>query len=342
MGNTESKKISQHPRTKLKKVEIYESSKKGDGEFYMKETSTKAYHLFGNCHFIAIYDGFGHYGGAAAHDASETLMKYFNEHQDSLSENMKRNEIREFIQNGIKMVQQKLFQEKIYYKSGTCCIGVLVLENKVFTFNIGNSRAILCTSPSVSGISSVELSKDHNLSSDTERQRVAAKGAKIHRVKQDGKEYGIERLWINNEGPGITTTRGLGCWQISEMLSGEPEIEEYDLHPQDSFLLIGSDGLWDVVGTEEAGNLIYNAKRGKEAVENLVKEAKTRWNLKLKVEKYLVGDNPRVSDKSDDISAIVCYLNFPNAEEMEVLERFNFLHENKNARLKDLKESLSK
>jgi hypothetical protein len=55
-----------------------------------------------------------------------------------------------------------------------------------------------------------------------------------------------------------------------------------------------------------------------------------------------VGDNPRVSDKSDDISAVVCYFNFPNAEEMEVLERFNFLHENKNSRLKDLKESLSK
>jgi len=342
MGNTESKKITQHPQTRLKKVDIYESSRKGDGEFYMKETCTKAYYLFGNCHFIAIYDGFGHYGGAAAHDTSEILIKYFNEHKDILNENMKRNDIKDFIHNGIKKVQQKLFQNKMYYKSGTCCIGVLVLENKVFTFNIGNSRAVLCTSPSPSGIRSIEISKDHNVSCQTERQRVTARGAKIYRVKEGGREYGIERMWLNNEGPGISTTRGLGCWQMPEIMSGDPEIEEFDLHPQDAFLVIGSDGLWDVIGTEEAGNLVQNSKRGKEAVENLVKEAKQRWKAKLKVDKYIVGDNPLAADKSDDISAVVCYFDFPNHEEMEILERFNFLHDNKNARLKDLKESLKK
>jgi len=341
MGNSESKKATQQSQVRLKSVEIHVSSRKSDESLYIKESYTKTYYLYDNCHFIAIYDGYGYYGGAAAYDASEALMAYFEENYEMVKLLTNGKEIKSFISEGIKKVQEKLSKETMYYKSGTCCIGALILKNKIFIFNIGNSRAALCTEVVISGFKAFELSHDHDLNNVDERTRILNKGLKIHKAIENGKEYGPERIWIDDEGPGITTTRMLGNCQTSHAIIPEPEIEEYDLSYRDSFLILGSDGLWNVMGTEEAVSMIYGKHREKETVENLVKEAKKRWRDKIKTEKLIVGDDPSGIQKTDDITAIVCYFNFPTTAEMEILERFDFLYENNQSRLKSLKESLA-
>jgi len=340
MGNSESKKIPHLPQVRLKSVEIHVSSRKSEESLCIKETYTKTYYLYDNCHFVAIYDGYGYYGGAAAYDASEALMTYFVESHNMITLLKSGKDVKYFIAEGLRKVHQKLSREAMYYNSGTCCIGALILKNKIFIFNIGNSRAALCTNVVISGFKTTELSHDHDLNSQEERTRILNKGLKIHKIQEDGHEFGPERIWINNEGPGITATRMLGNCQASHAIIPEPEIEEYDLSYRDSFLILGSDGLWNVMGTEEAVSLIYGRERGSEAVEYLVKEAKRKWKIKSNTEKYIIGDDSNRIQKTDDITAIVCYFNFPTTEEMEVLERFDFLYENNHSRLKSLKESL--
>lgn len=341
MGNAVVKKTTRVSQARLKSVEIYADSKKSEGALYSKETFTKGQFILDKCHFIAIYDGHGYYGGSAAYEANESLMAYFENNRSILSDLSTEKDIKTFILDGFRQIQKKLSEESIYRMSGTCCIGALILESKLYTINLGNSKAVLCTS-TATGPKAVELSRDQTLTSAEERDRISRQGLKIHKVKEQGKEYGAERLWTSEEGLGITVTRALGDWQVSKAVLSDPEIEEYDLSASDKFVLLGSDGLWDVISPEEAVKILNEKKRGKEGVDELLNQAKKRWRDRIQKDKYTIGDEPSSQGKTDDITVNVCYFNFPSAEEMETLDRFNFLYDNKQARLKGLKDTVTK
>jgi len=61
------------------------------------------------------------------------------------------------------------------------------------------------------------------------------------------------RVWADDEGPGIAMTRTLGDLQAKKIgLISEPEIESIELNPvTDKFIVIGSDGIWDVMTSAE-------------------------------------------------------------------------------------------
>lgn len=341
MGNAVVKKTARSPQARLKSVEIYADSKKSEGALYAKETFTKGQYILDKGHFIAIYDGHGHYGGSAAYEVNESLMAYLEDNRSVLSGLSTEKEIKDFIRNGFRQIQTKLSEESIYRVSGTCCIGVLILESKLYIISLGNSKAVLCTD-GTTGPKAVELSRDQTLTSAEERDRITRQGLKIHKVKEQGKEYGAERLWTSEEGLGITVTRALGDWQVSKAVLNDPEIDEYEISTSDRFVLLGSDGLWDVMSPEEAVKILNEKKRGKDGVDELLNQAKKRWRDRIQKDKYIISDEPHSSGKTDDITVNVCYFNFPSSEEMEKLERFNFLYENKQARLKGVKENLNK
>ena len=337
MGNSSTKK-EDYSQVHLKGVEIYSGSHKSAESLYSKETHTKGYYIHDNCHYIAIYDGHGHYGGAAAYDAHDMLLKYFEENKSHLINLSKTENIRTFILKGFQRIQERLGKEAIYFRSGTCCIGVLILNSKLYVINVGNSRAVLAVENEF-GLKSIKLSQEHDLTFPEERDRIIKQGLRIKKINQGIEGIGAERIWIDKEGPGVTVTRTLGNWQTSNALIHEPTIREYELNYSDSFLILGSDGLWDVITSEEAVEIVGNKKRGLSVAEELANEAKNRWLRKSKEAKYMVGDDPMDIGKTDDITTIICYFDFPTLEDNELLERFEFLFENKHARLKELKNS---
>ncbi|GER28422.1 protein phosphatase 2C family protein [Striga asiatica] len=121
---------------------------------------------------------------------------------------------------------------------GTTALTALVFGRDLLIANVGDCRAVLCRNGNA-----VQLSRDHRPSCRVERKRVEDLGGKI--------EYG----YLNGD---LAVTRALGDWYLKvpfgsgSPLTGEPEFGLTLLTEDDEFLIIGCDGIWDVMSNEEA------------------------------------------------------------------------------------------
>ena len=87
-----------------------------------------------------------------------------------------------------------------------------------------------------------------------ESERIIKSGGVIHPIQLDNGTYvGPERVWAaNSEGPGLAMSRSLGDQRAKRLgVTWEPDIKEYFITPNDKFLLIASDGLWDALSNKE-------------------------------------------------------------------------------------------
>lgn len=118
----------------------------------------------------------------------------------------------------------------------------IILGRSLLVANAGDCRAVL----SRYGVA-IEMSKDHRPCCDSERTRVESLGGFI----DDG--------YLNGQ---LGVTRALGNWHIKGLkeefgervgpLSAEPELKLITLTKEDEFLIIGSDGIWDVFRSQNA------------------------------------------------------------------------------------------
>jgi integrin-linked kinase-associated serine/threonine phosphatase 2C len=68
---------------------------------------------------------------------------------------------------------------------------------------------------------------------------------------------GPYRIWADEEGPGLAVARTLGDLHGHKIgISSEPEIEVWPIESTDVFVVLGSDGVWDVVSSAEAVGFI--------------------------------------------------------------------------------------
>ncbi|XVE87556.1 hypothetical protein DITRI_Ditri18aG0127100 [Diplodiscus trichospermus] len=120
--------------------------------------------------------------------------------------------------------------------SGTTALTALMLGRTMLIANAGDSRAVLGKRGRA-----IELSKDHKPNCTSERLRIEKLGGVIY----DG--------YLNGQ---LSVARALGDWHIKgskgskSPLSCEPELEEILLTEEDEFLIIGCDGLWDVMSSQ--------------------------------------------------------------------------------------------
>lgn len=154
----------------------------------------------------------------------------------------------------------------------TMLMGLIWLEDsrrgqhyRLLIANLGDSRAVLCRSQA-GRLSAVRLSDDHKPGRADERRRIEAKGGVVDvqgvwRVftPGPGNFAGRSVLW------GLAVSRAFGDLLMKEpqrygvqgatgeLVSAMPEIHTYDLHPaEDRFLILACDGIWDVLGDDEA------------------------------------------------------------------------------------------
>ncbi|KAG9129109.1 hypothetical protein Leryth_006373 [Lithospermum erythrorhizon] len=126
--------------------------------------------------------------------------------------------------------------------SGTTALTALILGRTMIIANAGDSRAVLGKRGRA-----IELSKDHKPNCTSEKQRIEKLGGVIY----DGYLHGQ-----------LSVARALGDWHLkgpkgsSYPLSSEPELEELILTEEDEFLIIGCDGLWDVMSSQYAVTIV--------------------------------------------------------------------------------------
>ncbi|KAI4300929.1 hypothetical protein L6164_034255 [Bauhinia variegata] len=124
---------------------------------------------------------------------------------------------------------------------GCTAVVALIVGNKLFVANIGDCRTILCRAGCP-----VALSKDHVASCPEERDRV---------VRHGGQVKWLVDTWRVGP-PALQVTRSIGDDDLKPAVTAEPEITETALSAEDEYLVMASDGLWDVMSNAEVISII--------------------------------------------------------------------------------------
>jgi len=141
---------------------------------------------------------------------------------------------------------------------GDSISGQIVDESKdsLICLNVGDSRAILARD----GIA-VELSEDHKPERDDERQRIEKLGGSVkwHGLLNDNNTP-IARSGCYRINGNLALSRAVGDHAERPFVSSTPDLSTEVLNERDEFICIGTDGLWDVFGSQELVTFILRCK----------------------------------------------------------------------------------
>lgn len=215
---------------------------------------------------------------------------------------MDSNEVKEALDVSFKFTNKHLFEESglDLYFSGSTCVSILIVGNKVFCANVGDSRAVLARNTN-GFIFGFPLNRDHKANEPDEEERILRSGGRIDSFKDsNGRPMGPLRVWHLNENiPGLAMSRSFGDGAAVEVgVIADPEILEMNLSEADKFIILASDGVWEFLTNDEVANIVmphYLTNSAEKAAENVIKEALKKW----KEEENAI----------DDITCIIIFLN---------------------------------
>ncbi|CAI4221387.1 unnamed protein product [Auanema sp. JU1783] len=140
--------------------------------------------------------------------------------------------------------------------TGSTLICAILEKNRFLTIiNVGDSRAVACDMFN----RAVALSRDHKPDDREERRRVEVAGGFVN-CDDDGSPR-IQGILSVSRAFGDTLLKRLG------VLTARPDVQRIDLHKKPlKFLIVGTDGFWDVVTNSEAiklANEFLKSREGK-------------------------------------------------------------------------------
>eukprot|EP00934_Nitzschia_sp_Nitz4_P001304 Nitzschia sp. Nitz4//scaffold59_size112058//28223//29941//NITZ4_004103-RA/size112058-exonerate_protein2genome-gene-0.67-mRNA-1//1//CDS//3329555105//1304//frame0 len=216
-------------------------------------------HLLPNVQFYGIFDG--HTGNFASKYAASTLFDRLLASLPSLEDLFRHPQEfkwKQVEQNVSKAYQethagflQAVAQAPYMAESGTTATALLVTEDGLVISSLGDSRAVLSTLDESGDIRGIQLTTDHIASDPHERRLVEDRGGTVSRLG------GLLR--VNGT---LAITRSMGDASLAPLLSRVPyvlsmsreEVRNLCGVSTDSpcFIVLASDGLWDVVSNDEA------------------------------------------------------------------------------------------
>lgn len=159
----------------------------------------------------------------------------------------------------------------------TSCVCVIIGKDKIICANAGDSRAIVVKGDG----SAVAMSIDHKPDLPSEKKRIVDLGGFIS-------HHGVWRVNGN-----MAVSRSIGDAPLKPYIIPTPDITEYtiDKDGNDNFLVIASDGLWDVMTNSYVSNFIRNETMGDVDNESLKHLGR---KLCFEAERLGSGDNTTV------------------------------------------------
>lgn len=142
---------------------------------------------------------------------------------------------------------------------GCTAVTAVLLGQRLVVANVGDSRAVLCR-----GGQAIALSEDHKPNRTDERARIEAEGGVV--------------VWAGTWRVGgvLAVSRAFGDRLLKRYVVALPDVTMYDLGPTDEYVIMATDGLWDVVTNQEAVNMIKETKDAEKAAKRLTDEAFSR------------------------------------------------------------------
>jgi protein phosphatase 2C family protein 2/3 len=288
------------------------NSSMGNIRDYNEDTITATKIIFNNdnknennFYFFGIFDGHG--GSGCSLYLKKNLHKFI------------KNFSKEAIREAINITEEKFLKEEaldekgeVKDQSGSCGIMTMIQNNKCIIANVGDSRLVVYRNRKV-----FFCSEDHKPGSNIEKERITKAGGKIYQTPslfplyQNGKE--IEIPWRVLPGR-LSVSRTFGDVEAKEEKFGGnknvvvalPDITEIELNDEFNFIILGCDGIFDVLSNEEI----------LECVKIVLNEKNIQEIIQVVNISQLYGDSAEIIVKSslakdsfDNVSCVVIAIN---------------------------------
>ena len=238
---------------------------------------------------FCVMDGHGVNG----HFVSRYVMKYINmffkNNKKMNSSNNNEDAVYYRLKKGDYSILKRLFRhaERDIDKksdidatfSGTTCVMVMQVGEKILCSNIGDSRAIMVKSNNVI----IPLSIDQKPDDPEESKRIIQNGGEISQYEEDGEKSGPYRVWKKGEiYPGIAMSRSIGDLVATSLgVIPEPKFIEEKIDKDTKFIVIASDGVWEFLENKRVAEIVmpfYKNNDPDGACKTLIKESTDWWN----------------------------------------------------------------
>ncbi|KAK1393672.1 Protein-serine/threonine phosphatase [Heracleum sosnowskyi] len=181
--------------------------------------------------YFGVYDGHG--GSQVAQACSDHLHKLVIKEVEKQARVMIDWE-KVMVTSFLRMDEQ-VIAERIDGSIGSTAIAAVVGEEVMVVANCGDCRGVLSRSSNV-----VPLSSDHKPDRSDELKRIEVSGGVV--VNWNGKRVqGV-----------LATSRSIGDEHLKPYVIAEAEVTVKTRSDLDEFIILASDGLWDVISNEEA------------------------------------------------------------------------------------------
>ena len=216
---------------------------------------------------ICLFDGHG--GQEVSKYLQENIYKFW---QEILPLNIDNYTTK--IKNIFFAIDKKLKENNFYQVGSTACIIYITYENSkkiLYCANIGDTRCVL-----IKANKGIRLSYDDRASDPKEHERIISQGGVVF----GGRVYGQLML-----------SRAFGDWELKSYgVICEPHIIRYEIEDEDTYLVIATDGVFDVMEDEDVFQLSKRQKNAKEFCDEIMKETVIRGSMD-NISCFVVGLN---------------------------------------------------
>ncbi len=207
---------------------------------------------------FAVLDGHGEYGDLVSNFCMMELKSQLEVHPD-LDNNPGKALTETYI--AVDETLRKAHKSEAEF-SGTTLVSALIRGDRMWIANVGDSRIVVAKEAldgSLNGKSSMnakDLSVDHNPNSPAEEKRILAMGGYISPPPEPGLSA---RVWLDAAmtRAGLAMARSIGDFAVKSVgVIAEPDILEYDIAPEDRFIILASDGVWEFLSSQDAVDIV--------------------------------------------------------------------------------------
>ena len=288
----EDLKVNALPTGRVKSISSQSQAGKGEDGFtkvnqdsflvLQNEYNLKDFNVF------SVMDGHGVNGHLVSRFTTKYFTSFFKKNKKMNSSNSSEDQIFYRLKKNDYDVLKRVFRhaERDLEKnddidanfSGTTCVMVFQVGERIICANVGDSRAIM-----VKGNKDIPLSFDQKPDDPEESKRIKENGGEISQYEEDGEKSGPFRVWKKGEAyPGIAMSRSIGDFIASKLgVIPEPKFLEEKIDKDTKFIIVASDGIWEFLDNDTVKNITmpyYEKNDPNGACKELIKRATEFWN----------------------------------------------------------------
>mmetsp|Transcript_42212 Transcript_42212/g.62072 ORF Transcript_42212/g.62072 Transcript_42212/m.62072 type:complete len:439 (+) Transcript_42212:68-1384(+) len=210
-------------------------------------------------HWCAVFDGHG--GAQVARFLQRNLHARFRgllppglDLQDCDIEMVK-----DCLAQSYEYVDQEVQKVAHWQYQGSTAVCVVALREALVAANVGDSRAVLSRRGRA-----LDLTEDHKPDNPKELERIKSLGGNVKwygYLDQDGNP--VDGTGVYRVNGNLAVARAVGDRKERPFVSGAVDVRHFPRDEEgDQFVILASDGLWDVMSSEEAVGFVHAILQG--------------------------------------------------------------------------------